>query len=91
MLQAPKKKKLVRVRSVLGGTVSFSPLSPSFGVLPLDNTPVCEEHPALLNTSVAFLTPSPLSLSQLDAEPNAKIPTPLSKRVSIGEGDVGLG
>uniref|UniRef100_A0A0P4WHP1 Cell division cycle protein 27 homolog n=1 Tax=Scylla olivacea TaxID=85551 RepID=A0A0P4WHP1_SCYOL len=82
ILQAPKKKKLVRVRSVMGGTVSLSPLSPSFGVLPLDaGTPVCEEHPALLNTSVAFLTSSPLSLSQLDTEPNAKIPTPLSKRI----------
>lgn len=82
VLQAPKKKKIVRVRSVMGSTVSLSPLSPSFGILPLDTgTPVCEEHPALLNTSVAFLTPSPLSLSQLDTEPNAKIPTPLSKRI----------
>lgn len=84
ILQAPKKKKVVRVRSVMSGPISLSPLTPSFGVLPLESlTPVSDaDHSSTLNTSVAFLTPSPLSLSQLDTEPNTKVPPPLSKRVS---------
>lgn len=87
ILQAPKKKKVVRVRSVMsGGPMSLSPLTPSFGVLPLESlTPLNDsDHSSTLNTSVAFLTPSPLSLSQLDTEPNTKVPQPLSKRVSYG-------
>ncbi|KAK4310422.1 hypothetical protein Pmani_018019 [Petrolisthes manimaculis] len=85
VLQAPKKKKAVRIRSVLGGPRSLSPLTPSFGVLPLEAiTPVggdTDHSSTLNNTSVAFLTPSPLSLSQLDSEPNTKVPPPLSKRI----------
>nr|XP_053630046.1 cell division cycle protein 27 homolog isoform X1 [Cherax quadricarinatus] len=82
VLQAPKKKKLVRIRSIMSGPLSLSPLTPSFGVLPLEVTsPVCESEHSSLNSSVAFLTPSPLSLSQLDAEPNTKVPPPISKRI----------
>ncbi|KAG7161398.1 Cell division cycle protein 27-like 1 [Homarus americanus] len=82
ILQAPKKKKLVRIRSVMGGPLSLSPLTPSFGMLPLEMTsPMFESEQSSLNSSVAFLTPSPLSLSQLDTEPNTKVPPPISKRI----------
>ncbi|XP_037804473.1 cell division cycle protein 27 homolog isoform X2 [Penaeus monodon] len=82
VFQAPKKKKFVRIKSMLGGPWSVSPMTPSFGVLPLDVTsPVGDNEQSPLNSSVAFLTPSPLTLSQLDTEPNTKVPPPISKRI----------
>ncbi|XP_064121754.1 cell division cycle protein 27 homolog [Macrobrachium nipponense] len=79
--QAPRKKKMLRIKSMLGGPWSLSPITPSFGVLPLDVSPMSDNDHSSLNSSVAFLTTSPLSLSQLDTEPNTKIPPPISKRI----------
>lgn len=89
VIQAPKKKRILRIRSIMGGPMSLSPLTPSFGILPLEVTsPACDSEHSSLNSSVAFLTPSPLSLSQLDSEPNTKVPPPISKRVSLQDFDV---
>lgn len=79
--QAPRKKKMIRIKSMLGGPWTLSPITPSFGVLPLDLSPMGDSDHSSLNSSVAFLTTSPLSLSQLDTEPNTKVPPPISKRI----------
>lgn len=79
--QAPRKKKMIRIKSMLGGPWTLSPITPSFGVLPLDLSPMGDSDHSSLNSSVAFLTTSPLSLSQLDTEPNTKVPPQISKRI----------
>lgn len=80
--QVPKKiKKIMRVKSVMqGGVQALSPLTPSFGVLPLEVTSPLGDTEYSVNNSVAFLTPSPLSLSQLEIEPNNKV-NPINKRI----------
>ncbi|XP_076039509.1 cell division cycle protein 27 [Oratosquilla oratoria] len=79
LFHAPKKKKFGRIKSVLNGSPGvMSPLTPSFGVLPLEVTSPGELDSSTVN-SVAFLGP-PLSLSQLDSDPISKVP-PSTKRI----------
>ncbi|KAB7495212.1 Cell division cycle protein 27-like protein [Armadillidium nasatum] len=79
-LDVPKVKKIVRFQRFHGNNPNISPISPSFGVLPLELSNQWSES-EVTNSSVAFLTPSPLSLSQLDSQSNNKLHMNIGKRI----------
>ncbi|XP_064646456.1 cell division cycle protein 27 homolog [Lineus longissimus] len=80
MAPTTRRKRLMPKagRSLLGGPAALSPLTPSFGILPLD-TPSPENY----HVAPSLFTPSPMSMGLIDAQQidsKAPIKKPMTRR-----------